>query len=297
MSLYRVGDYMVIYGTGGPRAASLAGAPTLTPVALNARTVVTGHSIPDAIFDWPWMGVPQAAGTTGNVWSGTGPYATAGYRWDSDPAGPDAVRALLTAGGSNSYDLFLGIEAHGGVYEDGRASVAAHIEFSDAYGYALLWHNLAASKGCQTFYANFWRNDAAELWGSSWRASCNLEAPLWDGIIDYVNANRAGGTPAMRLVPWLQVFMAIYDAIQAGTVTGVTMGDFFADDVHCDTINGRWVQMATVMAVMFKRHPNEMPNSVPLEFGGTDTINSTLATQLRPIIWATCIGTARAGLS
>jgi hypothetical protein len=174
--------------------------------------------------------------------------------------------------------------------------VQTHITFSDAYGAALLWHNLAASRGAQTFYSNFWRDDTAEIFGSSWRASCDLEAPLWDGIIDDVNANRAGGSPAMRLVPWLQVFMAIYDAIEAGTITGLTMGDFFIDTVHPTNI-GVWAQMATVMAVMYQRHPSQLSHSISLEFGGTFSIDAGLAAQLRPIVWATCLATPRTGLA
>ena len=100
----------------------------------------------------------------------------------------------------------------------------------------------------------------------------------------------------MRLVPWLQVYMAIYEAIQAGTITGHTMSDFFFDDVHTSTPIGSWVQMATMMAVMYHRHPDQMPVSVPLEFGGFDTIDSGLAAQLRPVIWAACQTNPRTGL-
>ena len=198
-----------------------------------------------------------------------------------------------------SFDLFLGTEAFGGDF-DGRASVGGIAENPDIGPWAVLWHNLAASTGAQPFYANFWRNAipiGAPVWDSSWRSAQDIEAPLWDGIIDYVNANRAGGTPQMRLVPWLQVYMAIYDAIQAGTITGHTMSDFFFDDVHTSTPIGSWVQMATMMVVMYHRHPDQMPESVPLEFGGFDTIDSGLAAQLRPVIWATCLDTPRTGLA
>lgn len=293
MSHYHVNGVGIIFGNPSRTYAVPSSGPTLTPVPLDARLVVTGHSIPDTIFKWPWAGVITDASLTPAIWSSTGPYATAGIRWTDRFVAPDEVRGLMEAGGAD-YDLFLGIEAHGGDY-DGRASVQTHITFSDAYGYALLWHNLAASTGAQTFYGNFWRNDAAETFGSAWRASCDVEAPLWDGIIDYVNANRAGGTPAMRLVPWLQVFMAIYDAIGAGTITGVTMGNFFSDTVHPNS-NGAWVQMATVMAVMYHRHPDQLSHSVSLQFGGTQSIDSGLAAQLRPVIWAACVATPRTGL-
>lgn len=297
MSFFRVGNRGVMYGATAMGMTFPDPGPTLTPVALNAALAVSGHSIPDYIYKYPFAGVIVDAGLTPDIIAGTGPYATADWRWINDPAAPDAVKAALTAGGASSFDLFLGIEAHGGSYgSPGRASVQEHITFSDGYGNALLWHNLAASKGAQTFYGNFWRNDTAEVWGSSWRASCDLEAPLWDGIIDSVNANRAGGTPAMRLVPWLQVFMAIYDAIQAGTITGVTMPDFFTDDVHPSNIGG-WAQMATVMAVMYHRHPSQLSHSISAEFSGTFSIDAGLAAQLRPVIWAACLATPRTGLT
>ena len=208
------------------------------------------------------------------------------------------MRALLTAGGAD-YDMFLGTEAHGGGY-DGYVdlnSVAAHIQYSDAYGYATLWHNLAASAGAQySFYSNFWRNDPTETFGASWRAAQNVEAPLWDGIIDYVNANKAPGTPTMHLVPWLQVFMAVYDAIEAGTITGLAMADIFTDDVHPETPVGQWLMMATMVATMYHRHPDELSHTIDLGGGFNVTIDSGLAAQLRPVVWAACLATPRTGL-
>lgn len=313
MTLYRLPgtDKGVEFAPDGGRWLTypdvLPGGPTLTPRALNARLVVTGHSIHDAVFKYPWAGVILDAGLTPAIWSSTGPYATASIRWNDRPASPDEVRGLMEAGGAD-YDVFIGIEAHGGDYgsSPSRASVQTHYQYSDARGYALLWHNLAASTGAQPFYANFWRDDTTLTFGAAWRAShtvvidasdANLTEPqLWDSIIDHVNANRAVGTPAMRLVPWLQVFLAIYDAIQLGTVTGVTMADFFGDNVHPSN-RGRWAMLAALMYVVYHRHPNELSNTVTLEFSGSLTIDSGLAAQLRPIIAAACEATPRTGVS
>ena len=299
MSFFRVNDVGLMFSASGVSSFNLATAPVgpgLTPVPLGARLAVSGHSIPDAVIKWPWAGVITAAGATPDIVSTTGPYAGARFRWENEFPAPDLVKTAMEAPGA-SFDLFLGIEAHGGDY-DGRASVGG-IANTDAGPWGTLWHNLAASTGAQTFYGNFWRNAipvGAPVWDSAWRAAQDIEAPLWDEIIDYINANRAVGTTAMRLVPWLQVFMAVYDAIQAGTVTGATMSTFFSDDVHSDTIPGRWLQMATMLAVMYHRHPDEMPNAVPLEFGGFDTIDAGLAAQLRPVIWAACQSNPRTGL-
>lgn len=270
-----------------------AGTGPITPLPLNLRFVVTGHSIPDAIVRTPLAEAITAMGGTAQKWTATGPHVTAQWRWNNPvtTGTPDNVKALMEAGGA-AYDAFLGIEAHGGNY-GGRASVQEHITWSDAYGYAVLWHNLAASTGAQTYYANFWRNDPSETFGSDWRAAQDSEIPLWDAIIDHVNANKAAGTPTMRLVPWLQVWCAVYDAIQAGTVTGVTMGAFFSDDVHPDTNAGRWLQLATLLAVVWRRHPDELPAAA----SSLATISSGLAAQLRPIVWNTCLSTARTGLS
>jgi hypothetical protein len=280
--------------TPSPPAASPPPNGPRVPVSLGARLAVTGHSIPDAVIKYPWAGVIRAAGAAPNIVSTTGPFAGARFRWENEYAAPDLVKTAMQAPGA-SFDLFLGIEAHGGDY-GGRASVGGMVDNPDAGTWGTLWHNLAASTGAQTFYGNFWRNDPPRIFGSAWRASCDLEAPLWDGIIDYINANRAPGTSPMRLVPWLQVYMAIYDAIQAGQITGITMGNLFSDDVHPDRI-GRWVQMATMMSVMYHRHPDEMPNAVPLEYGGFETIDAGLAAQLRPVVWAACLATSRAALA
>lgn len=265
------------------------------PLPLDARMIVTGHSIPNAVIKWPLAGMIQAMGYTPTIVAGTGPYATAKYRWENDPAGPDSVRMRLETSGSTGYDLFLGTEAHGGVY-NGRASVQEHITWSDAFGHALLWHNLAASKGAQTFYSNFWRNSPGNLFDAAWRASLNDEAPLWDSIIDHVNANKDSGTPDMRLVPWLEVFMAVYDGIQAGTITGISMPSLFTDDVHAESDAGKWIQMCTILVTMFNRPASEMPLSMNLEFSGTISISSGLAAQLRPIITAACASNPRAGV-
>lgn len=301
MSFFRIGDQGLILGGTSTKAATFPAA--LTPVPLGAKLVVSGHSILDYWIKWPWQGVIEDSGATADIDAATGAYASAKARWDNDYAGPDTVRALMEAPGA-SYDLFLGIEAHGGSYgSPARASVQTNTTAyspptpADAYVYALLWHNLAAETGAQTFYANFWRDDTAETFGSSWRSAQNDEIPLWDGIIDYVNANRDGGTPAMRLVPFLQVFCAIYDAIEADTLTGMTMGDFFIDNVHPSSL-GMFAQMATVMAVMYQRHPDQMPNtaSAEFEFLPDFSVDAGLAAQLRPLIWSTCLATARTGL-
>lgn len=282
--------------TGLPKSMTLPSmGPTLTPVALNARLVASGHSIVDQVMDWPWSGVPTAAGQTPNVWSGCGPYASADFRWNNDPAAPDKVRELME-NPAFPVDIFIGIEAGDYFAGSTRTTVQQHIVYSDAYGYALLWHNLAASRGAQTFYMSFPCNDPSETFGSGWRADLDVEGPRWDGIIDDVNANRDGGTPAMRLIPLVHVFAAIYDAIQAGTITGMTIADCYVDDIHFSTDIGLWIEMCSILYVAFQRDPDEMPNSVPLEFSGTVTIDSGLAAQLRPVIRAACESATRSGL-
>ena len=294
MRIYRVDERVIAFTQGGAMTWTEAGEPpAITPEPLNQRLIVTGHSIPDAFVRVPLADAISAMGGTIQRWSSTGPYATAQFRWTNRPVNPDEVRGLMEAGGA-SYDALVGIEAHGGSYgSPPRASVQEHITFSDAYGYALLWHNLAASTGAQTHYMNFWRNDTAEVFGASWRAAQDIEMPLWNGIVDHVNANRAGGTPTMRLVPLLQVFCAVYDAIQAGTVTGITMPDLFFDDVHQNTPVGRWVSIATLLAVVYRRHPDELPANA----GTQANISTGLAAQLRPIVWATCLALPRTGLA
>jgi hypothetical protein len=295
MSFYRVGDHGIIYGPTGAQYVSFAEPSTALP--LETRLVITGHSIPDNIAKGPLQGAITSMGGTSAIFGSTGPAASALFRWDNDPASPVAVRAAMEDPGSD-YDAFLGIEGYGGSYEEGRKSVREHITWSSGHAQAVLWHNLAASAGCtDIFYANFWRDgvpNATPVFDSAWRAAQELEKPYWNALIDYVNANKSAGTPAMRLVCWLEVFCAVYDAIQAGTVTGIAaMADLFADHVHPETNAGRWLQIATVMAVIFRRHPD----TVPAAAATNATISDALAAQLRPLVWATCLTTSRAGLS
>lgn len=295
-----------------PRHAAImrynAGLPVLesgiTALPLNLRLIISGHSIPDTTARTPLTEAIAAMGGTVQKWTATGPHSSAQWRWDNAVAvgTPDNVKALMQEVGA-SYHSFIGTEAHGGSYTNGadlvgRASVLANTTQyaapapSGANTYALLWHNLAASTDAQTYYMNFWRNDPELLFGSAWRAAQEPEKPLWTSIIDYVNANKDAGTSNMRMIPLLEVFCSVYDAIQAGTVTGITMQNLFSDDVHIDTPIGRWVQLATILAVVYHRNPSELPANA----GTQANISPSLAAQLRPLIWSTCTGDSRTGL-
>ena len=298
MSFYRVGDTGILFSPTGPMSVAFApAAPGITPLPLNQRLIVSGHSILDNLMGGGSPALDAAItamGGTPQTWNGTGPAADAGFRWVDDPAFPDKVRQLMETPGA-AYDAFIGIEAYGGSYEEGRQSVREHVTWSDADGYGVLWTNLAASTGAKTFYGNFWRDaipTGAPVFDAAWRAAQNQEKPYWDALIDAINAARNPVYPVVRLVPFLEVFTAVYDAIQAGTVTGVTMGSFFSDNVHPSTPAGRWLQVATALAVVYHRHPDELPANV----GAAITVSSGLAAQLRPIVWATCLATARTGL-
>lgn len=295
MSFFRVGDTGLIFSPSGAMVLTLPAAP-IEQLPLEQRLVVTGHSIPDSIFKNEAVNAIGLMGGTAQIWSSTGPAASALFRWTNRPASPDEVRGLMEADGA-SYDAFIGIEGYGGSYEEGRQSVRQHVTWSDAHGHAVLWHDLAYSAGCTNiFYGNFWRDaipTGSPVFDSGWRAAQNLEKPYWDALIDYVNSNKATGSPNMRLIPWLEVFMAVYDAIDAGTVTGVTMGSFFSDHVHPETNEGRWLMMATMLSVVYQRHPDELPSNA----GSGVSIDAGLAAQLRPIVWSTCVATNRSGLS
>jgi hypothetical protein len=300
MSFYRFGSTNKGVLIGARKAVTFPADapvdPVITPLPLDQRLVVTGHSIPDSIFKPEAQTAIGLLGGTAQIWSATGPAASAQFRWNNRFAGPDEVRGLMEAGDAD-YDAFLGIEGYGGNYDDGRFSVREHITWSAGHAQAVLWHSLAHSAGCvRSFYGNFWRNAIpveAPAFDAGWRAAQILEKPYWDGLIDYVNANKAAGSPTMQLVPWLEVMCAVYDAIQSGTVTGVVMGDFFGDNVHPVTNPGKWVMMATMLAVVYRRHPDDLPANA----GTGVSISTGLAAQLRPIVWATCLATARTGLA
>ena len=263
----------------------------IEPLPLSLKLIVTGHSISDAIMNGELQGAIAAMGGSANITRSQSASSTAQWRWN-ECQGAD-VRGLLQAPGAH-YDAFLGVEAQGGGYgSPPRCSVQAHIAWSDAHTYATLWHNLAAGTGARTFYANVWCNDPLRAFDAAWRAAQDLEAPLWDDIIDHVNTHRSAGTPEMRLVPWLQMFNAVYDAIQSEAVTGIGMADLFTDDVHCATPIGRWLQIATALAVIYRRHPD----TLPADAGEGAQVSDALAVQLRPIVWATCLAIPRTGLA
>lgn len=269
-----------------------------SPRPLSQSIAVTGHSILDAFIKQPFTGHMETLGAVLSLISGTGPFATAQGRWTNDNAGPDQVRAAMEAPAA-AFDLFCGIEASGGD-EGGRQSVQTHITFSGAFLYAQLWADLAASTGAETYYANFWRDDAAQLFDADWRLDNNLEIPLWDSIITDANANRAAGTPPLRVVPLLEVFLATWDAINSGFLTGMTMGDAFADGIHEGGV-GQWMAMATFFAVLWRRHPDEFPRVDTVgEFGvpwpTPAVLTVPVANTLRRIIWEVVTSDPRTGV-
>lgn len=268
------------------------------PLPLSTELIVTGHSIPASIMKGALQGVIAAMGGTSDIKAGTGPYAAANGRWVFDPADPDAVKSILEGGTPGA--IFIGGEGHGGSYgSPGRASVQVYMDLygfpppSSAMQYGRLWHDLADSAGCsKIFYYNFWTDDTAELFDASWRSSLDAEATRWDTLLDDLNAERASGVKMLYLMPWLQVFMAVYDAILNGDVTGIVMGDLFTDNVHPDTPIGRWCLSCATLIVAYGRSASEMPANA-----GTDAnISSGLAAQLRPVITAACASNPRTGL-
>jgi len=293
-------DLGLLVSPTGAKAVTL---PTpLTPLPFDQKLIATGHSIIDGVLSGQLQDAITAMGGSADLTVETTPGSGAMYRWTTPAGGgkPD-VKALMEAPGA-AYDVFLGIEAAGGVHQ-GRSSVWEHIYWSQAREYALLWHNLAASTGARPAYANFCRDDTAELFDDAWWDSHFVtvdpaNSPLdelehWDSIIDYVNANRDEGTPAMVLVPWMQVFLAVHTAIKNGDVTGITTADLFFDHIHIAEGAGCWLQLCTMLYVLYRRHPSTMPANA----GTRANISEPLAAQLRPIVAGVCVGLSRTGLS
>ncbi len=285
---YADGTELIYLASGAKKISSVP--PALVSRPLSNRVIGTGHSIMDALKGALADAIEAMGGDPANFF-GTEPGSQAGYRWSDDPAGPYKVRELLEEEGA-SYADFLGMEA--GYYYAGsyRTTVQEMIVWADAFGAALTWHNAAAAVCERTWYISYWTNDPPVLFDADWRAAQDAEAALRYSIIEHVNDNRNEGTPAMGSIPLTEVFSEIWDAIDSGDVTGVAMVDFFADDIHPKLGYGIWAIVTTVLLVVFRIDPSE----VPANAGINANIDPDVAAQLRPVIRAACLAALGTGL-
>ena len=87
------------------------------------------------------------------------------------------------------------------------------------------------------------------------------------GIVARVNAGRATGAPAMRLVPVGQALARLDDAIRRGDAAGLTdIRALFRDDIHLNDL-GAYFSAMVQYATLYGRDPRGLPRAAPRRLG------------------------------
>jgi hypothetical protein len=124
------------------------------------------------------------------------------------------------------------------------------------------WHTLKQGQGTRT------ERDAR------WRQRLDDALPLWEGIVDSVNA-RGLGRP-MRIIPAGQAMARLFDEIEAGSVPNLTsIRELFRDQIHLGPL-GDFFVACVHFAVLHDRSPQGL---------SVDGIAPDTAAALQKIAW------------
>ena len=246
---------------------------------LNLRIVQSGHSLTDGIMD-PLRRIIRAEGVRGAMIDNSSiPGSGMGYRWDhATPSYRIDARYKMAR-----YETLVLTE---------RAPLSGTIPWHDSNGDALRWFNHAWSvgndgKGANTiFYATWVNTNSGPNFENpyndpdghiTFRERLPREMAHWDDILEYVNANRPAGSPAMRMIPGPRLMAAIYDEIAAGRAPGMTnISDLFEDTIHLITLGGYYIALAH-FAVIYERDPRGLQN--------IDGVTPQQAVWMQDLVW------------
>lgn len=234
------------------------------PVALDARIVMSGHSLTDPI-EVPLRHMLQEMGVRHPVLDrSTIPGSPMQIRWrEHAQADPVDARAAIA-----DYDVLVLTE---------RVGLSNTVPYHDSPGYALQWASHAwkegnSGKGAATvLYASWvqiisgpgWENPYKDPDGAlTFRERMPIEMAGWEDIAASVNAQLDPAAPRMRIIPGPLVMQAAYDAIGAGEMPGITdMSQLFADDIHVNDLGAYMIALAHY-AVIYDRDPRELPDRI-----------------------------------
>ena len=185
------------------------------------------------------------------------------YNWENGATaqGVNAREVLL----DGTYDAVIVTEA---------VPLDTHLQYSDTYGYAQRYFDLAVGANPDTqFYVYETWNSIGD-YPSVWRDRLDQDLSKWEGIADYIDANAPAGAKPVLIIPAGQAMARLYDAIEAGQVPGLTsIRDIFDDDIHLNDI-GNWfiasIQAATISGVDPGTLPIATTNPWDKPYGGPD---------------------------
>lgn len=216
-----------------------------------------------------------------------------GFNWNnSSTAQGMNSRAVIPNG---AYEILVITEA---------VPLANHTEWSDSNGNALRFYNLAmsANASARVYLYETWHClnsgtptgcDYDDNDSTSWRSRLDSELWRWEGIADYVNAQKGSNQRPMYLVPVGQAFALLFDEIQAGRVPGITnINQLFSDDIHVTNAGFYFVTMVQY-ATLYGRSPVGLTR----QLGAYSAPSQALATKMQEVAWTAVCNYDRSGVT
>ncbi|UWR16616.1 hypothetical protein [Sulfitobacter sp. M368] len=212
------------------------------------------------------------------------------YNWDhgADAEGVDA-RTVLAEGAITHLVLTEALP------------LANHVTWSDSGFFARSYTELAlaANPAVQVYIMETWHSlksgtgvavDHDEGADVPWRSRIDADLPVWEGIVDEVNAGLPSDAPAARLLPAGQAMGRLYDAINAGEVAGVSsISALFSDDIHLNDL-GHYFVSQVQYAALTGQSPLGLPGPGKGRWGGDfQTLDPALMAALQQIAWDTVV--------
>lgn len=232
-------------------------------LALDARTIHSGHSLTDPIvpmLDTLVSTVDPITSRGRVIDRSTIPGSPMDWRWDNRTAPmPDARDDIA------DYELLVITE---------RVSLSGTKPWHNSEEMALrwfthAWENGHGGAGAQTIlYATWVQIDSGPDFENPFndpeghllfRDRLPLEMARWQEILDHVNTNRPSGAPKMHMIPGPLIMAAAHDDVVAGNAPGVQgIDDLFSDDIHLNTAGAFLISLAH-LAVIYGIDPRSVP--------------------------------------
>lgn len=151
------------------------------------------------------------------------------------------------------------------------------------------WHSLNSGTGVPV------EHDAND--DVPWRARIDQDRAMWEGIVDFVNENRAPGQPEMLIVPGGQAMGLLHDEIEKGTVAGLErVNDVFGDDIHPNDI-GTYFMALVQYATIYAETPVGLPTRLQNEWDQVIVnVEPELAKRFQEIAWEAVQSYPRSGV-
>lgn len=206
------------------------------------------------------------------------------YNWEQ--SGPHTAHELLPGG---NYNVVILTEA---------IPLQNHLDWSDTAGFAQRFRGLAldANPQARVFLQETWHSlnsgtgqDVPYDDGDDvpWRERLTADLPKWQDVVTRVNAVSAD-IPPMELLPAGQAMALLSDAIDDGSVPGLTsIRDVFRDDIHPNDTGFYFLTMLQYASVTGES-PVGLGRNLKDPYGNSyDTPNDALAKRLQEIAWQT----------